>query len=63
MVLLLNAYAGLQESNWISHFDASMLFLKVVNANIGFNQLFKYLGPAPPGEWNGMMLASMLINT
>ena len=40
--------------------NAGMLFLKVLSANIGFNQLFKYEGPAPPGEWNVLMLSSIL---
>ena len=29
-----------------------MVFLKVLNANIGFNYVFKYWGLAPHAEWN-----------
>ena len=32
--------------------NAGMLFLKVLNEIIGFNQLFKFWGLVPPGEWN-----------
>ena len=35
----------------VSRSNAGMLFLKVLHANICFNQLFKYWGTVPPGEW------------
>ena len=35
--------------------SAGIVFLKVLNANIGFYQLFKYnWGLAPSGEWNAL---------
>ena len=46
-------------SAWVYRSNVGMLFLKVLNANIGFILLLKYWGLAPPGEWNVM---SMLNN-
>ena len=40
--------------------SAGMVLLKVLTANIGFNQLFKYWGLALPGKWN---VLSTLKNT
>ena len=32
--------------------NVGMVFLKILSTNIGLNQLLKYWGLAPPGEWN-----------
>ena len=43
-------------------YTAGIRILKVLNANVGFNQSFKYWDTASPGEWNVLMLASTLNN-